>query len=337
MSGLRTIVIGFGQIADGLRHDARMAEYFSYATHAQVLDAHPGFDWLGVVDPSDAALDAAKDWNVRHIGADIASVAEAVVPEVAVITAPPGARAEIVHQLPSLKAVMVEKPLGSGDENGEAFVELCRERNVVMQVNFWRRGDKLYRSLARRGLAEKVGRPQAVFATYGNGLLNNGCHLVDFIRMLIGEVETVQALDEARLAEGAPIAGDQQVPFALTMASGAIATVQPLDFRRYREVGLDIWGELGRLALYQESLGVFHYPLADTRSLENEMEIASDQPQVLEPTAGTALYNLYDNLAQAIMGQAEILSSADNALKTEQILDAVLASADGGGERRYFQ
>ena len=155
--------------------------------------------------------------------------------------------------------------------------------------------------------------------------------------MLIGEVETVQALDEARLAEGAPIAGDQQVPFALTMASGAIATVQPLDFRRYREVGLDIWGELGRLALYQESLGVFHYPLADTRSLENEMEIASDQPQVLEPTAGTALYNLYDNLAQAIMGQAEILSSADNALKTEQILDAVLASADGGGERRYFQ
>ncbi|MGE4562817.1 MAG: Gfo/Idh/MocA family oxidoreductase, partial [Rhodospirillales bacterium] len=116
MSGLRTIVIGFGQIADGLRHDARMAEYFSYATHAQVLDAHPGFDWLGVVDPSDAALDAAQDWNVRHIGTDIASVAEAVEPEVAVITAPPGARTEIVHRLPSLKAVMVEKPLGSGDE-----------------------------------------------------------------------------------------------------------------------------------------------------------------------------------------------------------------------------
>ena len=65
------------------------------------------------------------------------------------------------------------------------------------------------------------------------------------------------------------------------------------------------------------------------------MEIASDQPQILEPTAGTALYNLYDNLAQAIIGQAEILSSASNALKTEQILGAVLASADGGGERRY--
>ena len=126
MSGLRTIVIGFGQIADGLRHDARMAEHFGYATHAQVLGSHPGFDCLGVVDPSDAALNAAKDWNVLHIGADIASVAEAVVPEVAVITVPPGTRAEIVHQLPSLKAVMVEKPLGSSLEQKELWKEFFR-------------------------------------------------------------------------------------------------------------------------------------------------------------------------------------------------------------------
>ena len=114
-NGLRTIVIGFGQIAQGLGEDGRMAKFFTYATHAQVLRDHPGFQWLGVVDPSEEAQKAAReDWNVAHVSGDLSEVARQVEPEVAIIAAPPGARAEIVQQLPSLKAVLVEKPLGPG-------------------------------------------------------------------------------------------------------------------------------------------------------------------------------------------------------------------------------
>ena len=336
--GHRTIVVGFGRIADGLRHDARMAEYFTYATHAQVLNDHPDFQWLGVVDPAEQAQQAAKDgWNIPHVAGDLTSVAREVEPEVAVIAAPPGERAEIVQQLPSLKAVMVEKPLSVGGDEGQAFINFCQQRNVHLQVNYWRRGDDLYRRLAAGGITERIGRLQAAFATYGNGLFNNGGHLVDFIRMLLGEVASVQALDQTRPAEGAPLADDLEAAFALTLASGAIVTVQPLDFSHYREVGLDIWGEKGRLALYQESLGIFHYPLADNRGLENEKEIASDNPETLEPTVASALYKLYDNLAQVIDGRAEPWSPGDQALQTERILDAVVASADGAGDRLYFQ
>ncbi len=336
--GLRTIIIGFGQIANGLRHDSKMAEYFTYATHAQVLSDHPAFDWLGAVDPSEQAQQAAReDWNIAHVAGDLASVAREVEPEIAVIAAPPGERAEIVQQLPTLKGVLVEKPLGLGGEEGQSFVKFCREKNVHVQVNFWRRGDDLFRQLAEGGLSDRIGRPQAAFATYGNGLFNNGGHMVDFIRMLLGDVATVQALDQPRLAEGAPQAEDQSVSFALGMASGAMVTVQPLDFSHYREIGLDIWGEKGRLALFQESLSITRFPVSDNRGLENEKEIASDAPETLEPSVGTALYNLYDNLAQTLGGKGALFSPGEQALETENILDGVLNSASGGGERLFFQ
>lgn len=335
---LRTIIVGFGQIAHGLRLDAKMAEHFTYATHAQVLSKHAAFDWLGVVDPSEDAQRAAReDWNIPHVAGDLTRVAREVKPEIAVIAAPPGERAEIVQQLPTLKAVLVEKPLGFGGDEGQAFVKFCREKNVHVQVNFWRRGDDLFRQLAEGGLSDRIGKPQAAFATYGNGLFNNGGHMVDFIRMLMGNVATVQALDEPRLAMNAPLAEDQSVSFALGMASGAMVTVQSLEFSHYREIGLDIWGEKGRLALFQESLSISHFPLADNRGLENEKEIASDAPETLPPTVGNALYNLYDNLAQTIAGSGALWSPGEQALETESILDAVLGSAANGGERLYFE
>ena len=215
MTGFRTIVVGFGNAADGSRHDARMAECFTYATHAQVLDDHPAFEWLGVVDPSEAAMQAARDdWNVPHVAGELATVAAAVEPEVAVIAVPPGAaRAEIVQQLPTLKAVMVEKPLGIGRRDREAFIDFCRQRSINVQVNYWRRGDELFRRLAGGGLKDRIGRPQAAFATYPNGLYNYGGHMVDFIRMLLGEVATVQAIDEPRPLVDAPLDDDVEAAF----------------------------------------------------------------------------------------------------------------------------
>jgi len=339
MTKLRTIVIGFGRVAGGRDDNTKWAGHFSHATHAQVLAEHPAFDWLGVVDPSEQAQRRARDeWKVPHVGADLSSVAEKVRPEVAVIAAPPGkARADTVQQLPDLKAVLVERPLGVGGEQGQAFVDFCRKRGVKVMVNYWRRGDQVFRDLAAGRLADCIGRAQAGFAIYGGGLYNNGSQLVDFIQMLLGPVATVQTLDQPMQIEDTPVGEDWSAPFALTLVNGVIVMIQPLDFHFYREVGLDIWGEHGRLALYQESLGVFHYPLADNRGLGNAMEIASDRPTVLTPEVDRALYNVYDNLAQVIAGKAEPWSSGEQALYTEQVLNAVLTSARDGYNRQHFR
>jgi predicted dehydrogenase len=64
---LRTVVIGFGRVASGYAKDPVMARHYPYATHAQVLAAHPGFSWDAVVDTDGEALAAARaEWKIPN-------------------------------------------------------------------------------------------------------------------------------------------------------------------------------------------------------------------------------------------------------------------------------
>lgn len=326
---LRTAVIGMGQIAAGLADDPAMAKTFTYATHAQALRDHPEFEWVGVADPSDAARRAAADrWGVPHVAASVAELVKACDPEVAILTSPPSTRMDAIERMPSLRAVLVEKPLGP---DTEAFMTFCERRGILVQVNFWRRADETLRRLAAGELTQRIGAVQAAFGLYGNGLRNNGSHLVDLARFLLGEVSQVQAVGPAVLTPGTPIPGDVHVPFALRMASGATVAIAPLDFRHYREVGLDLWGERGRLEVLQESFALHQYPVGPNRGLTGANEIISEARSSIPVTSGMALYRMYDNLAAAVLRGDLLWSSGRSALVAEAILTAVVASANAGG------
>jgi predicted dehydrogenase len=324
------VLFGLGRVGMGYAEDPRTAAWLRYSTHAQVLADHPAFDWGAAVDPSPEARSAAASrWDVPLVAESLEALAAEYEPEVAVIATPPGERTGIVERLPGLKAVLVEKPLGRDLMEAEEFLALCEARGIVVQVNLWRRGDELLRALAEGRLRAEIGPPQAVFGVYGNGLLNNGVHLVDLLAMLVGRVEFVQALPGSRTSSG-PIAGDLDVPFVAEFAGGVTATILPLDFRHYREVGLDVWGESGRLSILQEGLAVTVYPRTENRSAGGEHEIASDRPTLLPSTLGYAFHNLYTNLAESVVEGAELWSPGVAALRAEQVVDAVRRSRREG-------
>jgi predicted dehydrogenase len=325
---LRTALIGFGKMASGYARDAVMARHYRYCTHAQVLAANARFEWRAVVDPSEAARrDAQEHWTVPAV-VDRVRALDAVAREidVAVLATPPDARLEIIDELPNLRAVLVEKPLGTTLQAGASFLARCRERGILVQVNLWRRGDELFRRLADGELRRMVGAPQAVTGYYGNGLLNNGTHLVDFLRMLFGEIHSVAPLGERRAFEEGPIAGDSNPGFLANFPDGLVASVHALRFSEYREVGLDIWGESGRLALLNEGLSVLQFQRVANRAMTGEREIAADAPQTIAPTVGVALYRMYDNLADAVHGIDSVWSPGDSALRTAAVIEAIGAA-----------
>jgi predicted dehydrogenase len=299
---LNTAIIGFGMIGAGFAADPVKAGQIPYATHAQVLADHPGFEWRAVVDARPRARAEARDrWGVPAV-------------------------AESVDQLPGLRAVLVEKPLGRDLAEARAFVETCRRRGLVTQVNFWRRGDDRFRELATGGLVWRIGRPRAAFGLYGNGLHTNGVHLIDFIRMLLGEVTDHGLIAPGSAFAEGPIPGDRNPSFYLVVEGGLAVMVQAIPFGPYREVGLDIWGERGRLGLWQEGLGIFRHPRRPHRNLAENREIASDEFEMLPHTCGYSLYRLYDNLAEALESGAVLWSPAESALITEALVDDLMAS-----------
>jgi len=331
MTAASTVLVGFGKIGAGYAADRKMAAYFDYASHAQVLRDHPAFDWTAVVDPSETARNAASAWNVPVVVPRIEDLPSGFRPEVAVLATGPDVRDAALARFDGLKLTVVEKPLGTDIAGAERLVADCDARQVGMQVNLFRRAEAATRALAEGGLAERIGAPQAIFGVYGNGLRNNAVHMIDLIRMLAGEVREARALSSPVPAETSPVTGDIAVPFALTLESGVIAVLQPLDFGHYREVGLDIWGTEGRLEILQEGLLMRASPRATHRALDEGHEVASDAAEDIPGAYGRALYALYDNAADWLAGNAPLVSPGTNALTDEHILDAITRSAATGG------
>ena len=328
----RTAIMGFGKIAAGYTEDPLTAKYFPYSTHAQVLKEHPSFDWLAVVDPSDdAERNARERWDIPIVVPTLKELLRVLQPEVLVIATPPERRDFSLDDIPGLRAVVVEKPLGIDCEVSQKFVEMCRDRGILLQVNLWRRADSLFRRLAAGELKSRIGALQAASVVYGNGLRNNGTHLVDFVRMVLGEVVAIQSFAGSSIEPAGPISGDLQFPFAIRLESGISVMFQPLRFEHYRENGLDVWGEDGRLSIMLEGLSVTVCQRNKNRALSDAFEIASDRPEALKTTAGKALYKLYDNLASALSGSDVLWSTGESALKTTQVVEGVIHSFQQGG------
>lgn len=324
---LPSALIGFGQIGQGYSTDVRMSQHFRYSTHAQVLRAHPAFEWLAVVDISADALKLAQSqWQIQHVASNAAELACRNDIEFAVLATPPHHRLAILESFPALKAVLVEKPLGDTLEQCQEFLTACRQRNILVQVNLLRRADESMLRLANGELLSLIGTPQIASVVYGNGLLNNGTHMIDLIRMLLGEVDSVSAVPGGPDFEEGPLDGDRNFGVNLRLTGNVNCSFQPISFKHYRENFVDVWGTTGRLSITQEGLVELVYELADNRALENSNEIVSEAPIVRVSSLGDALYNMYNNVHEALSVGAALLSPGESALITSSVVQAAFES-----------
>jgi predicted dehydrogenase len=323
---LKTALIGFGKIGQGYASDVLMAQHYRFATHAQVLKEHPKYDWQLVIDPDPQACSDARDyWKIPNVGRDeteLRSICQNI--DIAVIAAPPDKRKDVFSIFPNLKALIIEKPLLLTRREANQFLGICKSRNIKVQVNLWRRSDLLFRALANGYLGNLIGEIQAVFGIYGNGIRNNGTHIIDMIRLLLGEVQSVERSKCFSSLPAGPIKDDINVGVTIRTDCGVGVVLSPLNFDHYRENGLQFWGTNGRLDILNEGLVVLYYPKKSNRAMEGQFEITNDSPVRIESTVGTALYNLYDNLSNTLCGKADLFSPIESALVTEQLINEIV-------------
>lgn len=316
-----TALVGFGRVAAGYADDPVMAQRIPYATHVQAVTAHPSFALRAVVDPrEEARREAVERWRAGEAAPSLAELQCRAEIEVAVLAGPPETRLDAIAAFPNLRAALVEKPVAPTLAEARHVVESCRARGVTLAVNLMRRADTALRELAGGGLRERIGAPQAAFAVYGGGLDNNGVHLLDLVDMLLGAVKRAQATSTDR-GEG----------FVLHCASGAAVTGLPIDFRYYRENGLDIWGERGRLSILHEGLTLVAAPVGPHRYATGERELAHDAVTVSETDLGRSFWEIYDNLSAALARGEAVHCSGETALRSSAVIDAIRRSAAAGG------
>jgi predicted dehydrogenase len=326
----KTALVGFGKIAQGYARDPVMAKLMQYSSHGQVLRDHPAFDFCAVVDSALPALKQAQsDYPEIAIASSCAELTNGDDIQVLVLSTPPDNRLSDIKGFNNLQAVIVEKPLGIDLKSSQEFLSYCQERNIKVQVNLLRRADSLTSELAAGTLTEHIGKLQAGFGLYGNGIKNNGVHMVDLVRLLLGPIERVIALPGLAFTEG-PITADINLPFALTLATGQSIFFSPVKFSAFRENGLQLIGDSGKLDYLHGGLSIYKTPLGPNRMVSGEMELVYDKPESIASTLGQAFYRMYDNLADNIHNGTPLCSSAQSALASTAIIEAILRSRDSG-------
>jgi predicted dehydrogenase len=320
---LKTILIGAGKIGVLYAQDSKLLEHIKYATHIQVIQDHPAYELCAIVDNDLETLRLAqKAYPLILCTHDLYGAAKSINPDVAILAIPPEKRLEVIKALPSLKGVIVEKPLGIDKQAAEEFVAFCKQRNILVQVNLWMRADEALNNTAKL-FKNKIGKPILVRGIYGNGLRNNGSHLIDLCRIYLGEVKSVLSLSEAQKNKGMPIKHDFNMDFKLSFHSGTTGIFQALDFNNYREISLDIWGENGRIEILHEGLNIHVSSRESHRAVSGSYEIDHDSRRKIQTTAGLAFYNIYQDFSECISLNKEPISSGKNALMVEEILSKV--------------
>jgi predicted dehydrogenase len=312
---VRAAVLGCGTIGAG--DGGRPHPDVGVITHAGAYAACPDTELVAVAD---ADPDRARAVGVAAY-ADAAALLEQAAPELVSVATPDATHAELVAlclRAPGVRGVLAEKPLALDAGEARALVELARERGVVLAVNYSRRYAPALREL-------DVGDVQHVGGVYVKGLLHNGTHWLDLLRMLVGDPVAVRGWD--RLGEAG---GDPTLDAELTLPGGAGARLAGLDTRRFTAFELDLVGTRGRVRLAQSGHVVERWDVGDDPRHRGYRVLVPRAP-VTGALRDTTLHAVQD-LVRCVRERGEPACTGADAVAALALAEAIRSSARRGGE-----
>jgi UDP-N-acetyl-2-amino-2-deoxyglucuronate dehydrogenase len=333
---IRFGVVGCGRIA---------------ANHFAALRAHGENAELAVVCDSDpeALAKAVAATGARGFANLTELLDSPAVPDVLVLCTPSG-----LHSQQAIKAaqhgihVVTEKPMATRWADGLEMVRACDEANVRLFVVKQNRRNATLQLLKRATGQRRFGRifmitinvfwsrPQQYYDSArwrgtwefdGGALMNQASHYVDLVDWLIGPVESVQAYI-------ATLARDIQVEDTATVGvrwrSGALGSVNVtmLAYPKNFEGSITILGERGTVRVGGVAVNeIQQWQFADSRPEDQDIAAASYETSSVYGY-GHPLY--YENVIQALRGQAEPETDGREGLRSLEILIASYLSARDG-------
>ena len=320
------------------------------ANHFDALAKHAErAELVGVCDIDAAALERA----VARTGAPGFHTLEELLagsdPDIVILATPSGLHAEqAITVAASGRHVMTEKPMATRWQDGKRMVHACDQAGVHLFVVKQNRRNATLQLLKRAVDKDRFGRiymvnvnvfwhrPQSYYDSAdwrgtwefdGGAFMNQASHYVDLLDWLIGPVESLQAYT-ATLARNIQVEDTGVV--SIRWRTGALGSmnVTMLTFPRNLEGSITIIGEKGTVRLGGVAVNKFeHWEFADSDPDDALVEQSSYETTSVYGF-GHPLY--YDNVIQALRGEATPETDGREGLRSLEILVATYLSARDG-------
>jgi hypothetical protein len=228
--------VGCGRIAGGFNEGDETA-VLTHVVAYRRLNAQI----VGCVDvDGEAASRFARRWSIPQAGHDLAALVHETQPEVVSLCTPPDSRLgplRVVLAAPSVRSVLVEKPLALTVEEAQQISALAAASGRAVLMNYFRAFDPFYVEVERACRAGEFGQFCMGTALYYGDAVTNASHVLERLLAMFGPPSARRLGGDAR-----------QPTFELTW-KGTKVVVLPAIGCRYSPIEMDLLFESGRLRI----------------------------------------------------------------------------------------
>ncbi|MFA5196202.1 MAG: Gfo/Idh/MocA family oxidoreductase, partial [Bacteroidales bacterium] len=167
---------------------------YKYLSYAHTINAYPGFELLGFVDKDvSKTMDACIMWDISNVFPSISAGMVNGKPDIAIISTPDDTHYDILKQLVGypLNIVICEKPLCSELWQAREIIELYRQKNIPLLVDYTRRFIPQYRQIKAEIDSGKYGAFLNGFCYFNRGWLHTASHFIDMALWFNGSLDKI--------------------------------------------------------------------------------------------------------------------------------------------------
>jgi len=277
----------------------KMAAFFdkpkdtNILTHAHAYFAHKNFEIAGFVDVDlNKARGAAKVWG----SAAFLSISDAYNNlkdiDVVSVCAPDEEHFKILKEIAKFqpKIVFCEKPITNSAKEAQEIISLYKKRDIALLINYSRRFVGEIQNLQKEIKGGAFGDFLSGSAYYGKGLVHNGSHMIDLIRLLVGEINSAEVYKK----EADFFKQDASVSARLTLENNKIINLSYINCNNFSIFELDLFFEKGRVRLIDSSGKIERFKRAKSQIYKGYRYL--ERASVIRTSLGRAMYGAVENI-----------------------------------------
>ena len=327
MTALSILIVGCGNIAGGFDERRDSGDY--PLTHAGAFSRDSRFEMAACVEPDvHRRSEFMKAWKIQKgfgTFAEVLSSGERF--DVICICSPTTSHYSDIETALQLKPMLIfcEKPVTTSLSETERLVGLCNKSSIPLVVNYTRRWDPDVVTLQADIINGNWGQLRSISGYYSKGILNNGSHMLDLLRFIVGEMAIVKV--------GIPVQDyfedDPTIPVWLESDQGVPIHLGCGNARDYAFFELQLVFSHGVLSM--EDGGMFWRERrvvdSDTFQGYRMLDEGGRRPGKYSRSMTHAVENIYRAISQG----AVIASTGESALEAQRLCEKIKSLADVSG------
>jgi predicted dehydrogenase len=319
-------LIGLGGI--GMLYDSKLPASEYIYSHARAFSMHADFALVGAADPEPALREQFIERYRSAAYADVVSLLSQGVPDVVVIASPTDTHLALVREVLQHgrpKLILCEKPLAYRSAEAHEIECLCRERGILLLVNYIRRADPAVIEVKARLDSGRIAAPFKAVVWYSKGLLHNGSHFVDLLTFWFGPACGWHIISAGQARGEHDAEPDFQLTFNTGTAIFCAATEE--NFSHYT---VEIVASNGRLR-YEQGGKVEWQEAVSHPAIDNYRQLKSPS-EAIPDDMGRYQYRVASQISNALRQQSYTLCDGHAAAANVGLLNALLKACKDNQE-----